>query len=111
MASDLRVPLDPILRAFGVTATVIPPPPEDVEIPTTVVWDSGMTGDGGSPDFRRREQRRVMAIPRDVGAIVKHTVILAPLMAGGPVKAWRMDTVDRVMEDLLYVVVVEDAGA
>lgn len=108
MASDHRVPLDPIFEAFGVAATVTRPFPDDTPIVTTGVWDTGVTDTIGV-DLKRRESRLVFGLRRDeVPTVPRGTLIEAPPMRGGAVQTWRVDATDRVMTDLTHVVVVAE---
>lgn len=108
MASDFRVPLDPIFEAFGVPATVTRPVPDDIPIQTTAIWDTGATDTIGV-DLKRRESRLVMGLRRDqVPTVPKGTLIEAPPMGGGAVQTWRVDGTDRVMDDLTHVLVVAE---
>lgn len=102
MASDFRVPLDPILEAFGVPVTVIRPAPDQTPITTTGVWLSPRFDEErvGS-DFTKREPRRVMALPRsDIPPpLPRQTLILASEVSGGTIRTWRVDGFDEVQSD------------
>lgn len=110
MAFDYRVPMDPLLSAFGVPATVTRPAPDDTPIPTTVIWDTPGTMDVGMGGLKRREAREVLGLPKSqVPAVPRTTRIVAPRVLGEAVRTWRVDGTDRVMDDMTYVVVVEES--
>lgn len=110
MALDLRVSVDPIFEAFGVAATVTRPAPEDTDIDTTVVWESPLTeAMPGAGEFSRQEWRRVMSLRLDeVPTAPRGTIILAPEVKGGTIERWRVEGPDRIVPDLVRVVVVRD---
>lgn len=91
--ADLRVPVDPILDAFGVPATVTRPAPDGTPITTTAVWiDPSMLDVPASEDFQRREPRRLLALP--VGAVPtvpRGTIVTAPETLGATSQDWRVD--------------------
>lgn len=102
MASDFRVPLDPILDAFGVPAIVIRPAPDQAPITTTGVWTRPLFDEVRvGQDFSKREPRRVLALPRsEVPApLPRNTLIEAPEVKDGPVRTWRVDSFDQVETD------------
>lgn len=105
---DLRVPTDPIFQAFGVSATVTRPAPDETPITTTVAWMTPQTVDGligGS--ITRREARRIAALRLDeVPTVPRGTLIDAPEELGGEVKRWFVESVDRIEPDLGRYVVV-----
>lgn len=107
---DLRVPMDPILSAFGVPATVTRPGPDDDPIETAVVWITPEPADvppGGS--FQAVEPQRMLGIDKaTVPTVPKRTRIAAPEVLDGPVKNWLVDGTDRVEPDMVVVVVVPD---
>lgn len=109
--SDARVAVDPIFTAFGVPATITwRPPNDDTALVTTVVWHSWMTEDaipGGS--VQRREVKRVMAIRLDeVPPLPRGSLCEAAEEAGGAVKRWRVDGLERLESDLARYIVVFD---
>lgn len=110
MPADFRVPLDPILEAFGVTATVTRPEPDDAAITTTAVWDTPGTAEVAFGGVKRREPREVLGLPQSaVPTVPRHTRIVAPRTLGGAVRTWRVDGTDRLMDDMTYVIVVEES--
>lgn len=110
MADDARVPVDVLLDAFGVPATVTRPVPDDTPIETTVVWQTPLTGDAPSgQEFRRHEPGRILAVDRAVvPTLPKGTQIVAPLRLGDADVTWRVDATERTDEDLHVVVVVRE---
>lgn len=110
MASDVRVPLDPIFAAFGVPVTVTRPALDDAPIETTGVWVElpEMEVPLGL-GFQRKEPQRVLALSRvEVPTVPRGTEILAPETLGGPVKGWRVDGLERADVDLHRVYVMPD---
>jgi hypothetical protein len=102
--SDLRVPLEPLLSAFGVPATVTRPVPDDAPITTTGIWLQPLeeTRPVGA-DFQRRDPRKVLALPRSaVPTLPRATLIDAPEELGGAVKTWRVDGFERATESDLW---------
>lgn len=86
------------LSAHGVAATVTPPPPDDVPVSTTGIWATAPLQDEqpAGTDFRRREPRRVLALPKtDLPILPRGTTIVAPEVMGGVDKTWRVDGLDR----------------
>lgn len=109
--SDIRVPLDPILSAFGVPVTVTRPAPNNTPISTTGVWMTPESVDVPiGVEFQRRDQRRVMALPRSAVPTVPHrTVIVAPEKQGGASKTWVVDGTDSEDLELARVLLVLDS--
>jgi hypothetical protein len=113
MAQDLRVPMDPILAAFGVPATVIRPAPDDAPIETTLVWTAPFQADvpGGSA-FQRTDPQRFASFDATLVPLLRRdTRVQAPELLGGTVRHWRVDGIDRVEADLVVVVMVADEDA
>lgn len=109
MPSDIRVPLDVLFDNFGVPAIVTRPVPDHDPIATTGIWDTTVSGEAGGGDAKRRDYRRVIGLRKDqVPTVPKGTVIEAPLERGAAVQTWRYDTVDRLMDDITYVVVLPE---
>jgi len=111
--SDARVPMDPILGAFGVPATVTRPAPDDTPIETTGVWISPLTADapGGGFELQRRERRYLLVLDRDtVPTVPRGTRVEAPERLDGTVRTWRVDSLERVDTDetRVWVIPVED---
>lgn len=113
-ALSIRVNLD----VHGVPATVTRPVPDDTPIATRGIWEPiGLTEDApGGQSFTRREERRVIALPREtlsaaiagVPMAPKGTRIVTPDKPGGTVRTWRIDGTDRVDSYLHRVVVVAE---
>src|SRR5450759_5471195 len=101
MASDFRVPMDPIFAAFGVPVTVTRPAPDDDPIETTGVWVEVAELEGPSGlAFQRKEPQRVLALLRSQAPTMpRGTQVLAPESLGGPVKGWRVDGLERADAD------------
>jgi len=97
---DLRPSLDAAVSAFGVPATVTRPYPDDAPVDTTGIWLAAIEEPRPQgTDFSRREPRRLLVLPRNVLATLpRGTVVLAPERAGDPVKTWKVDGFDRVVE-------------
>lgn len=105
---DARVPMAPILTAFGLPITVTRPSPDDTPVPGTGVWMPEPLEEPRSigVDFQRAEPRKVLAIPRSdaLPSIPRGSVIAAAELLGGPVQNWRVDGYDAATEvDLMCV--------
>lgn len=91
--ADHRVPVAPLLAAFGVAATVTRPAPDNTPIATTAIWlgaeeDSQPYG----TDFTRREPRRLLTLSRAaLPTLLRGSLVEAPEVAGGTVQRWRVD--------------------
>lgn len=97
--ADHRVPVAPLLAAFGVAATVTRPAPDTTPIATTGIWlDEALEEERPyGTDFQRRDPRRLMAIPRaDVSTLPRGTLIAAPELAGKVIRTWRVDGLAHV---------------
>lgn len=109
MAQDLRVPMAPILGAFGLSITVTRPAPDEGPVVTTGVWVPPLTeAQPFGTDFQRREPRKVMAIERSVAlpSLPRGTTILAAEEDGATVRTWRVDGLERTEADLFRVSLV-----
>lgn len=107
--TDHRVPVAPLLAAFGLLVTVTRPAPDSTPIATTGIWlDEGLDEDRPyGTDFQARDPRRLMAIPRaDVATMPRGTTITAPEIAGGATKTWRVDGLDDVDPQFWQVVLM-----
>lgn len=96
------------LAAHGVAATVTRPAPDDTPVTTTGIWHSGPVEDPQpyGTDFRRREPRRILALPRaDLATLPRGTTISAPETIGGTAKTWVVDSLDRVEADTWRAIV------
>lgn len=106
--SDLRVPLDPVLSAFGLSATVTRPAPNNTPIATTGVWlptPLNETQPFGS-DVRMMDPRKVLALPRDaIDSISRGATVEMAEERGGTVKTWVVDGVERAEADCWRVIV------
>jgi hypothetical protein len=94
----------------GVDATVTRPFPDTTPITTRGVWVAPM--DESQPygtDYRKREPRRVLALPRaDVPTLPRGTVIVAPEAPGGANVNWRVDGLDSsVVPGHLRAIVIQ----
>lgn len=107
--SDLRPSLTEALDAFGVDATVTPPGGEAMT--TRAIWLSPLEDDQPvGLDFKRREPRRVLAVPRsDVASAPRGTIITAPEALGGVTKTWRVDGLVQAVDPghLRLIVTIE----
>ena len=107
---DVRVPVSPLLAAFGLAVTVTRPAPDNTPIATTGVWFNDAFEQEPRPygtDFQRREPRRLMAIPRSaVATMPRGTTVAAPEIQGGTSKTWRVDGLDTVDADFWRVVLI-----
>ena len=106
--SDLRVPLDPILDAFGVPAVVMRPAPDDAPIDTAVVWMTPLND--GAPfgaTLQRKEPRRALMLSREaVPTVPRGTIVLAAEQIGGQVVRWQVDGIEATEVDHVRVLVV-----
>lgn len=108
--ADHRVPVAPLLAAFGLAATVTRPAPDNTPIATTVIW-LGLEDDPQpyGRDFTRREPRRLLALPRaDVATMPRGTTVAAPEVVGAASKTWRVDGLQAVDPDWWQVLVALD---
>lgn len=109
--SDARVPLDPILDAFGVPATVTRPAPDDDPVATTALWPGRWPLEERHPfgtDLQRRDPRRVLGLPKaDVPHLPKGTLVVAPEEAGGPTRTWMVDNYEQHQPADLWLVLVK----
>jgi hypothetical protein len=111
VSGDLRVPFATALEAFAVPATVTVP--GGGPLITRGIWVSPLTQDmPGSGGVRRREPKRVLALPlADVPTVPRDTAIVAPEMAGLTAQRWRVEGFESVEVDHVRVIVVADPGA
>lgn len=100
--------LDANLFAHGVPATFTRPAPDNTPIVAEGIWVTPVTeAIPGNVEFSRREPIRIMAVPRAlVPTVPRGTTIVAPEVAGGVNKTWRVDATERVDVDRVRVVVV-----
>ena len=81
------------LLPLAVDITVTPPSESAVE--TVGLWLEPEFREGPSGSFGRGESRRQMAIRKsDVASTPRLTLVDAPLITGGTILNWRVDTVD-----------------
>ena len=96
------------LAAHGVPITVTRP--GATLTPTTGIWHAPLTEPQAfGTDFRRRDPRRVMEIPRDatLDDVPRGSVIVAVDRDGGIAKTWRADGLERSDDPLrMYVILV-----
>jgi len=106
---DFRVPMAPILAAFGVPATVTMPDAAPIE--TVGVWILPTMNDVPQGDpFTRRESRYLMALDRDaVPELPRFTLIEAPERLNGPVFEWTVDATDDGDPDQYRVILLKGA--
>lgn len=90
--------------AFSVSATVTPP--GGVVIPTRAFWVSPL--DERAPvghDFKKREPRRLLVLPRNVGALPKGSVVVAVEYGGTVAREWMVDGIDSMEADHVRAIV------
>lgn len=108
--TDIRVPMDAVLSAFGLPATVRRPAPDDEEIEASVVWVTPLAD--GLPvgmDLKRSERRRTAMFSRDeVPTLPKRTLFEAAERDGDDVKTWRVEETEFADSDHHRVIVVEE---
>lgn len=113
MATDVRVPMAVILEAFGVTAMVARPAPDDEPIETTAVWLPPVTEEQPTgAEFSRRARVRTLCLPRSVVPTVpKGTRIVAPETDGEEPREWVVTALESldVDETRVNVLPAEDA--
>lgn len=96
----------------GVPATVTLPASQADPIPepitARVVWvDPTTEAVPGSGDYRRSDQRKVMAISRaEVPAVPRGTIVEAPEAEGDTPALWRVDSTEKLGIGRTLVVVV-----
>lgn len=104
---DTRVPMAPLLAAFGVPVTVTVPGQAPIE--TTGIWLQW--DERPEMDFSRHDPRRGLALARvDVPAVPRGTALEAPEVGGGTSRAWRVDGMAYSDQDhhCVFVVPVTD---
>lgn len=96
------------LGAHGVAITVTVP--NGTPVATLGIWHQPLgEAQPVGTDFRRREPRRVLEIPRTatLEAVPRGSVITAPDRDGGATKTWTADGLERSDDPLrCYVIVV-----
>jgi hypothetical protein len=97
------------LNVHGVDATVTRPSPDETPIATRAVWSTPLEeAQPFGADFRKREPRRVMVLPRsDVPTMPTGTVIAAAEAPGGAVKTWRFESHDSPAQSDYWRIVVK----
>lgn len=109
--ADHRVPVTPLLAAFGVAATVTRPAPGNTPIATTGIWvDAEDDPQPYGTDFTRREPPRLLSLPRaEVPTLPRGTLVAAPEVGGGASKTWRVDRLAQPTDpEWWYAVVTLD---
>jgi len=109
MVLDLRPPIASPVEAFGVPITVTRPAPENTPVTTSGIWLSPLMEDPPvGTDFRRRDPRRVMAIPRDATLthIPRGSVIVAAEQLGAVARTWTVDGLMLVEAEDMRVILV-----
>lgn len=95
---------------LGVPATVTRPFPDETPVTTTAVWLPPPPEEAQpvGTDFRRREPRRLLALPRDAAlpSMPRGTVISAPEDPDGAAQLWRVDELALTQYDQWRVLVV-----
>ena len=91
--NDLRPTLDVALTALGVAIIVTRQAPDDGPIATSGIWITSLVEEQPvGTDLRRREPRRVLAIPRSaVPTLRRGDRVLAPEWSGDTPQLWRVD--------------------
>lgn len=84
-----------MFNTIGVPIVITRPAPDDAPIETSGIW-MVVPLDESRPvgvDFQRREPRQVLVIPRlaTLPTLPRGTTLLAPELAGGVVKGWRVE--------------------
>ncbi len=94
--------------AHGVPATVTYTDPEIGAVGTTGIWVPELEEEAPyGTDLRRREPRRMMALPRDVLATLpRGTWVDAPEQSGDAVKTWRVDGLGRHEAEIWRAILV-----
>jgi hypothetical protein len=100
--ADLREAVFSINRdaqVHGVSATVTRPHPDDTPITTTVIWALPMAdAQAYGVDYRKKDPRRVLAIPRsDVPTLPRGTTVLVA-EPGGTVRLFVVDGFEQATE-------------
>lgn len=109
MAADFRVPMAPIVDAFGVEAIVRPA--IGAAISTSVVWVPDQTIELQSVGGVRRQPRRELTLLRsdvDGDALARGTRIEAPAERSGATQGWVIDSEVHREWDHVRVLVVPD---
>jgi hypothetical protein len=108
--ADARVPMSAAMGAFGITATVTRPYPDETPVTTTIFWISPLIDEvpvGG--EFQRKARRRVAVMDRDdVSTCPRGTLIAAAERDGEDAQTWRVDSLESEDVDQLRVLVVLD---
>jgi hypothetical protein len=105
---DIRVPMVPIERAFGLSISV--KFPGLVAIPSRGVWMRSLSEEPAvGREYTRRDPRRVMALLSDeLPEIQLGTLIVAPEIEGETAKNWKVDGVEKTEPDEVRVVLVPE---
>lgn len=103
---DLRPPFDPIVRDFGLPATVTPPLGRPVSV--RGIWINPDTTEipvGG--EARVAEPRRTLVLLRvAVSSVPRESRVAVAEHLGAPVRQWRVDGFGRVESEFLEVLLV-----
>lgn len=98
------------LSAHGVAVTVTPP--AGASVSTTGIWHAPQAeAQPFGTDFRRRDPRRVMELPRTstLEDVPRGSIVHAADRDGGLVKTWRADGLERQDDPLRYYVILVPA--
>lgn len=111
MALDVRVPLDGILFAFGLPATITRPAPSDTPLTTTAFWvDEIEEEQPFGMEHQRRDPRRVIGLPRTAALpeVEPGTRIVMAEEQGKPTKTWQVEGYESPAESDAWWVVVRE---
>lgn len=94
----------------GVPATVTRPSPDDDPIATRLIWLTPIPEDRpGGLAVQEQDPTRIAALRRDeVPTVPRRTRIVAPRKAGEDDRGWLVEGTDRVEDDHVRVIVLED---
>lgn len=103
--------LDIAFSNIGVPATVTRPAPDNAPVVTTGIWlEPEQETQPFGTDFQNRGPRKVMALRRTAALqnAPRGTAIVAPELAAGVAKHWRVDGYARPVDaDEMRVILIE----
>lgn len=91
---DLRPAIGPALDAFGLSATITRPTPDNTPVVTTGFWLAELQEDQPvGREFKKRDPRRVFVVPRNAAlpTAPSGSIVAAAEYEGGDVKSWKVD--------------------